>query len=320
MLSGDAGNALLDLALSENAVSLVGVASSSPDNNSPRIVGVTVGASSWSDPFVEGFRTNSLGEGGYRIPIGSADRQLAPLPWVGLDKIAIDFDKPVQLRSNDLRLDGINSNPPSVTNFYMESNSTRAIWIFEQALRTDDFLIEFSDAVTDLAGNRLDGEWSADRNQESGNGVAGGQFKFRFRVQIGDSNQDGQTSVEDFALTAAAIDRVLGDEEYDVLSDIDGDASVSSADIALIAQAFGDNQPRGGHWRHLQVRAVGDIDGSGSPELAALVFDGVANMPRLLLIDAMSGLTLQQMADSGRGPSGCADPAPTGSFSTSEPS
>ena len=62
-----------------------------------------------------------------------------------------------------------------------------------------------SDPIEDAAGNRLDGDWTnptstsdtGDRVYPSGNGVAGGNFDFRFNVLPGDANQDGVVNFSD---------------------------------------------------------------------------------------------------------------------------
>jgi hypothetical protein len=83
-----------------------------------------------------------------------------------------------------------------------------ATWVFNAPLAADQYLITVTDAVTDVAGNALDGEWVNPFSRltssgsvstfPSGDAVAGGAFKFVFTILPGDANLDNVVDGSDF--------------------------------------------------------------------------------------------------------------------------
>ena len=78
-------------------------------------------------------------------------------------------------------------------------------------------------AVKDLAGNKLNGEWTNQvSSYPSGDAAAGGDFSFRFNVLPGDVNQDDIVDIFDINLvssewgTLGPLGILNGDEIVDI--------------------------------------------------------------------------------------------------------
>ena len=89
--------------------------------------------------------------------------------------------------------------------------------------------------VTDLAGNRLDGEWvDGVTTGISGDNVPGGDFVYHFNVLPGDANRNGSVD----ALDAAAIRRsygfTTGLSAYSITTDLDGNGRINATDVLLV--------------------------------------------------------------------------------------
>ena len=177
----------------------------------PTVTGVLVASSAWSSNFL-----NSLGGVGYAIPDGP--NQLLPLPGSNLNEVIIEFNENVNVTEGDLVLTGVNVPSYGFSAFSYDAVAHRATWTLSQNLSRDKLLVDLdgstANAVVDMAGNRLDGEWvnptwsppSAPTGGDawpSGDGTAGGDFQFRLNVLPGDVNQDGTVSVQDLAVLAA---------------------------------------------------------------------------------------------------------------------
>ena len=107
-----------------------------------------------------------------------------------------------------------------------------------------------SDPIRDAAGYRLDGEWinpastgdSGTSAFPSGNGVAGGDFHFRFNVLPGDATQDG-------SVNAADLNQVLANYNGTGMNwsqgDVTGDGAVGFADLNKVLTNYNLGLPSG---------------------------------------------------------------------------
>ena len=97
-------------------------------------------------------------------------------------------------------------------------------------------------------GTRLDGEWATGGNYPSGNGIAGGDFKFRFNVLPGDVNRSGSVLADDFSAVKARFFRSTtapgsGVNAYSVLHDVDGSGSILANDFSAVKSRFFNTPP-----------------------------------------------------------------------------
>ena len=96
-----------------------------------------------------------------------------------------------------------------------------------------------SSTVTDLAGNRLDGEIAAPRAPAfpSGDGVAGGPAVIQFTILQGDVNDDDIVDADDLLALIAALGTCAGDAGYNPGADLNGDACINVLDIHIFVSA-----------------------------------------------------------------------------------
>jgi hypothetical protein len=168
------------------------------------------------------------------------------------------------------------ANVPTVAEFSYDIGTMTATWRFEGWANADQYAIVVKDSVTDLEGNRLDGEWvnyadvygSIDAFP-SGNGAAGGNFSFIMTILPGDAHPDGvvdETDYDYYFLTylgmtqGATFDQADfdgdGDVDWDdygywsanygtdftsvwIMADLDGDYDVDQSDLDALMDNFG---------------------------------------------------------------------------------
>ena len=207
------------------------------------VTGVLVASGAWSSGFL-----NSLGGVGYAIPDGP--NQLLPLPGSNLNEVIIEFNKDVNVTEGDLTLTGVNVPRYGFSAFSYDAVAHRATWTLSQNLSRDKLLLDLdgstANSVVDMAGNRLDGEWTnptwnppsppaGGDAWPSGDGTAGGDFQFRLNVLPGDVNQDGTVSVQDLAILAANYRKSLTGWAD---ADFNCDGAVDVSDLAILAANY----------------------------------------------------------------------------------
>ena len=128
------------------------------------------------------------------------------------DQIIIKFSEDVIVHQSDLTLTSVipqsgityNVNDTSAS-FHYDPITHIATWTLPGAFPPDRIKITLSDNVTDVDGNHLDGEWTnpgylgamSTSVFPSGNGTAGGSFKFYFTILPGDATQDNIVGLND---------------------------------------------------------------------------------------------------------------------------
>ncbi|MHB1034193.1 MAG: Ig-like domain-containing protein [Pirellulales bacterium] len=221
------------------------------DTRPPAVANLVVGGSGWTGDFLADLNAaNGQDIGGYSIPVGSG-AQLAPLPWANIDQIRVVFSENVSVDKDDLALTGANTASYDLAGatFSYDPATFTATWKLADALAADTLELRLNadtaSPIQDIAGNRLDGEWTnpaspADTGTDtypSGNGAAGGDFVFRFRVLPCDANQDGAVDIFDVAKLQANFSQDHGMMPAD--GDFDGNGTVDIFDVALLQVAFG---------------------------------------------------------------------------------
>ena len=176
--------------------------------------------------------------------------QLAAVPVGGADTISIVFSEDVNIQSDYLTLTGLRTaNRPVVADFAYDINTMTASWRFMNLTANDSYVISLSDAVTDIEGNNLDGEWVnpatiATTNSlvsvfPSGDGDAGGRFNFVFTLLAGDANLNAYVTFDDFQLMYVNYGVTMGMLFAD--GDFNGDGAVSFDDYQLFSTNYGLN-------------------------------------------------------------------------------
>jgi VCBS repeat-containing protein len=217
----------------------------------PTVAGVEVWSSSWSSTFKDYLSSQGLGSVGYRIPTGSAD-QLRNLPWSNLDQITIVFSEDVVVAQDDLVITGVTNATYATSAFTYDPATFTATWTLSTAISNDKVRLSlFGDAVSGVrsatTGVALDGEFteSVDTYASSGDGTAGGDFRFRFDVLTGDvDDSGGVTSVDQLRVRVALFEDTTT-PNYNPFYDIDGSGGITSVDQLQAQLAFGSSLANG---------------------------------------------------------------------------
>ncbi|MEX2214497.1 MAG: PKD domain-containing protein [Phycisphaeraceae bacterium] len=249
---------------------------------SPVITGVTLGSSAWSAAFNNHPQTTQRGFGqGYLLPAGAG--QSAPLTWSELDLIRIEFNENVDVQADDLILVGVNVNDYAALlsggSFSYDAVNFVATWQLAAPLQSDKLRIVLDDRVTDTAGNALDGEWTDGFSSQSGDGLAGGDFAYRFNVLPGDSDGDGAVTGADVTLVRAKQFKFAGNAGYDPKLDIDGSAAILATDVIQTRNRIGQSLPEG---EPSLVGGQGLSLGETPPSSAPLLIQSVGESPSIL--------------------------------------
>ena len=247
--AGDVGDTVV-VSVTPNDGILTGTAATDTATviNTPRVTNVVVGSDAWSGSFLTYLAAqNPNNTGGYSLPVGSG-AQLLPLPWTNLDEIKVTFNENVTVDQTDMMLVGVNTPSYNVAGgtFSYNAATYTATWTLPAAIADDKLLLELNadggDPIHDALGNRLDGEWTnpvttndtGTSQYPSGNGVAGGNFLFRFNVLPGDVNQDGYVEAADALLIRGALNSSPGQGNYSIFRDVTGGGSVTANDFQLV--------------------------------------------------------------------------------------
>jgi hypothetical protein len=153
------------------------------DTTPPAVVAVRVFGAAWPDD-------PATPETPFAIPVGSGN-QLIGLTWPGIDQVQIQFSEDVAVTQQDLTLTGHNVAAYTITQFDYDTATRTATWMLAVPIADDDLTAVLGDTVFDPVSLALDGDWQnpVDINDPSsdvfpsGDGVAGGDFFFDFRVE-----------------------------------------------------------------------------------------------------------------------------------------
>jgi hypothetical protein len=257
--------------------------------NAPRVANVTIsGSQSTHAPFSFNGPDDNTDFDGLGI-------QLRTVPVGGADTVSITFSEDVNVEASHLTLLGLRTaNRPVLAQFSYDILTMTATWRFIGWALGDQYVLSLSDAVTDIQGNALDGEWKNPRQLStvnatvsefpSGDGFAGGRFNFVMTLLPGDANLDGVVNTVDYAIFGANYGAqnalfTMGDFNGDgqvsytgdgqilyanwnlnlsgpisILADLNGDLAVDTTDLTMLFNNFGLSNP---------TQAQGDLNKDG---------------------------------------------------------
>ena len=226
------------------------------DTTAPTVTNVVVGSTAWTGNFLSYLagaeqpeRRRLCDSRGQRGPI-------VPLPWGNIDQIKVTFSENVTVDQSDLLL------PASIVPSYDVAaarsatipSTFTATWTLPQPIGADKLMLALnadgSGPIRDAAGNRLDGDWTNPTSTTdagtgvypSGDGMAGGDFDFRFNVLPGDATQDGSVGFAD-------LNKVLANYHRTGMSwsrgDVTGDGIVNSDDLNMVLTNYDQTLPSG---------------------------------------------------------------------------
>jgi subtilisin-like proprotein convertase family protein len=224
------------------------------DSVSPVVTEVLVAGTAWTPGFLNLLQTSGLGgAGGFAVPDAAA--QLLALPFSNLDRISVRFNEDVAVHKTDLSVTGMNAAGPypfaaGAAGFAYNAATRTANWTLAAAVGRDKLLLHLLDGgffdpsvLTDVAGNPLDGEWTNGAGSfPSGDGAAGGDFRFRLNVAPGDADGSGTVDVTDLGALATNFNQSPRGPR---LGDFNGDARVDVSDLGVLATNFNRTLPAG---------------------------------------------------------------------------
>lgn len=224
--SGDVGNIAGGWSLSITTLDRTCVT----DSDLARVSAVSVGGTGWAGA-------------AYTVPAGAT--QLRPLSWINANQISLTFTENVFVDQNDLAINGLNVGTYGVSNYAYDSLARKATWTLNSNITADKLTLTLdgtsANAVTDVSGKKLDGEWTnAAGSYPSGNGTEGGNFVFGVWVLPGDVNGDGLVNVNDVAIVRT---RFLSGAA-DLFADVDhSGGAVTLADYNNVRTRQGNTLP-----------------------------------------------------------------------------
>jgi choice-of-anchor C domain-containing protein len=236
------------------------------DGAAPRVTQVFASSPQWPQVFKDRMTSDGLGSGtfGFGVPGGPGDgarlAQLAPLPWQNVSQVSVRFDADVVVAQDDLEVRGDDVERYDVTGFAYDRESHAATWTIAQPFSDDriELVLDSGEDGVRAAGEggaALDGEWNNEPGARpaqaypSGDGAAGGDFRFRFNVLPGDVNgTDGRVTALDSAeirkrLGRVAADHVTGPNAYSVFADLNTDGRINALDLAAVRKRLGHALP-----------------------------------------------------------------------------
>lgn len=230
----------------------------------PRVAQVFVASSDWSAAFRQSLEDHGLGDRafGYAVPDGAA--QLRALPWGNLDQVSVRFTRAVSVAPEHLAVRGVRVDNYAVSNFAYDDAENIATWTLSQGIGQGGG-IGGEKVLLDLDGDSpdgvsagtvirrfLDGEWSNGSDSYlSGDGSAGGDFRFQVNTLPGDVDRDGLVSVSDVFRFRTRLFRKAADpfsgatKAYSPLFDLDGDGTIGTGDVTAARAALRGRLPAG---------------------------------------------------------------------------
>jgi choice-of-anchor C domain-containing protein len=221
----------------------------------PAVAGVFVAGAHWTQPFKDYLQATGAGDAayGYALPAGTA--QLDTLPWSGLNRVAVRFSRDVIVAEDDLKLVGVNVRNYPFTAFEYDEVGHTATWTLALAPAGDRLMLALNGGADGIAdaqtGLALDGEWFAPAAVDafpSGDGTAGGDFRFRVDVLAGDAVRTARVDVIDSLIirrrrTFSAANPGAGG--YTPFLDVTGDGLLNDADALVVRRNLGRTLPSG---------------------------------------------------------------------------
>ena len=216
------------------------------DEAGPRITSVAVNSTAWTDLFRDYVDDETLDNDGFGYSIPTGNGQLVTLPWININQILVEFDEDVSdsinLDGSDFslevvagqRADGTTASVPTIIGAVWEPNDGgtggRVVLTLSQSIDASIVRVVADDlAITDAAGNSLNGEWTDEVSTISGDTNPGGDFRYQFRVVPGDVVKSGPSfelvDGADFSQLSGTNGGIFsfGIFSYDRFEDLNGD-------------------------------------------------------------------------------------------------
>ena len=227
------------------------------DDPAPAVTQVYVSGSTWAGndnlpnvTFKEFMAAQGLGSVDYGFAIRDGADQLLTIPWSNVNRVSITFSQDVIVDRDDLEVRGTNvanyAFLPGAEGFQYNAATRTATWTFTQNLVRDRMILDLNadapNGVRNSGGEYLDGEWnSGGDSYPSGNGLGGGDFKFRLNALRADADRNlNRVNAADQGYVKARVNRTTNaptsgtQAAYTIFADINGDSRVNAADQGFV--------------------------------------------------------------------------------------
>jgi hypothetical protein len=189
-----------------------------PAEAAAQVTDVFVNGTAWPAAFRQALQGAGLGEVayGFRVPAGDS---LNELPWAGIDRISMRFNRDVTLAQAALAIEGVNGDY-DVTGFAYNAATRTATWTLRAPLINDSVALGVAGA-------------SAATMLAAGGGAV------RLSVLPGDVNRDGRVNALDMAQVRAKMQTSTanpgaGSRRYSPFHDVNGDGRINERDVLLV--------------------------------------------------------------------------------------
>ena len=205
----------------------------------PTVSAVFVSSTAWAAAFRDSLVAAGLGNQLYGFAVPGGAQQSVTLPWSNLNQITIRFSEDVSVQQADLAVVGVSVKEYAATDFRYDPRDRAATWTLAASIGTDRLTLDLdgdsAGAVVGAAtGVRLDGEWADAADAfPSGDGAAGGDFRFRINVLRGDANRNGVVDPTDLLNVRRALGATPASSNYSPFADLDGNGRVNVIDFLL---------------------------------------------------------------------------------------
>ncbi|MGL4514551.1 MAG: hypothetical protein ACRCT8_15795 [Lacipirellulaceae bacterium] len=216
----------------------------------PTVLAVAVTSSEWTHAFFQRITIDGLGDqSGYVIPLGPGE-QARSIAWNNVDQIRIRFSEDVRVDRSDLHVSGVVNPSYVASGFHYDPQTDWATWTFAQPFGVDRLMLDLdadgADAVRDLQGNHLDGEWvNGAWASESGDGLAGGDFEFTLNVLPGDMAGEAIVGLGSLMSVEYLLDFEWFESDYEAYFDPDGNGVIDLEDWNDVYERLGEEIPLG---------------------------------------------------------------------------
>ena len=198
------------------------------DTTAPQVTNVAVSGTGWTIA-------------PYNVPVGSI-AQFDTLPWGNIDQVSVVFSEDVNVALNDFAVIDRNGVGYFAAGVVYDPATFTATWTLANPLSLQTMTLAVADTVTDIANNRLDGEWTDTVSvYPSGDGAAGGAFLFGVNVLPGDADQSGAVDAGDYISLKRNFGRPSGATFAE--GNFDGDVDVDWYDLQIIMANFSNVVP-----------------------------------------------------------------------------
>jgi len=226
-------------------------------DSAPVVTQVYVNSTQWTPAFRAYLEAHGLGSAtyGYAIPVGI--QQINELPWINLNQVTFTFSEPLTYAFGQLKVTGSGGTVYAMDPAgFTTPNVFTASWKLPAGtFFTKDKLMlaldgSSANGIHNAYGAMLDGDWSGlNEVYPSGDGAAGGDFRFRINVLPGDTTRDGSVLADDFSAVKKKFfknttDVPTGtDADYSPFHDVNGDGVILAVDFSEVKKRFFDTLP-----------------------------------------------------------------------------